>query len=131
MLRIAQITTKCPHRSRLDLPHPGNQPKQGRLAHTVRTDETDHATPGNRERHVVEGEGLAITVRDSLNEAAIAASAFRSAGFRISVIGGFNGEPSRPNRCWINLDVSHSPQTGFDLLLRYQQGERRFQFDRK
>ena len=66
MLRIAQITTKCPHPSRLDLPHPGYQAKQGRLAHTIRTNETDHATPGNRERHVVEGEGLAIMVRNTL-----------------------------------------------------------------
>ena len=66
MRRIAQITTKCPHLSRLDLPHPGYQPKQGRLADTIRTDETDHATPGNRERHVVEGDGLAITVRNPL-----------------------------------------------------------------
>jgi hypothetical protein len=66
MLWIAQVTAECPYPSRLDLPHPRYQPKQGRLADTVRTDETDHATPRNRECHVIEGDGFAITVRDIL-----------------------------------------------------------------
>src|SRR6476646_7425116 len=66
MLWIAQVTAERPHRSRLDLPHPGYQPKQGRLADTVWTDETDHATARNRECHVIEGDGLAITVRDTV-----------------------------------------------------------------
>ena len=63
MLTVAHVAIQCYNFAFLDPAHARNQCEQRRFADTVRTDQPDHATGRDFERHIVERDGQAAAVR--------------------------------------------------------------------
>ena len=86
--------------ARLDTPHAGKDREQRRLADAVRPDQPGHAAGGYVERHVIEGKGLAIAMRQAAKScggpgALVVRAAVHSAAPLASPVSPSRGAPSR------------------------------------
>jgi hypothetical protein len=60
MLNVRHVATQHLDRAGLKLAGARNQAEQGRFAHAVRAEESDHAAGGDLHRHILKGARFAV-----------------------------------------------------------------------